>query len=115
MLPNCGAVTAFGFFVVIGYFFWRGTVVTMNAHRLVGLGALLVDAGTPEEFSLSHIMGSVNIPAPDIARRQAEVGPRTGQVVVYARSGFRSARAAQVLRAIGYRSVLSVGAMTRWE
>jgi rhodanese-related sulfurtransferase len=87
----------------------------MKARRLVGKGATLVDAGTREEFSIANIPGSRNIPAPEIARRHAEIGPRTDDVVVYARSAFRSARAAQVLRGIGFRSVLSLGSMGRWS
>jgi rhodanese-related sulfurtransferase len=113
-MPNCGAITALLFLAFIGYQFWRGTVVVSKARRWVGLGALLVDAGTPEEFSLAHIAGAVNIPAPDIARRQAEVGLRTCNVVVYARSRFQSARAAHILRSIGYHSVINVGPMARW-
>lgn len=114
MSPNCGAIAALGLLSLIGYLFWRGTVVVMNARRLVRTGALLLDAGTPVEFSAAHIAGSVNIPAPDVARRQAEIGPWNRAIVVYARSGFASARAAQVLRGIGYHSVTNVGRMSRW-
>src|SRR5581483_2327916 len=96
-----GAGLALGFFFLVGYLFWRGTVVVMKARRLVGTGAHLVDAGTREEFSLAHIPGSRNIPGPEVAQRHAEIGPPTDDVVVYARSAFRSARAAQVLRGIG--------------
>ena len=110
-----GAVCALGFFSLVGYLFWRGTVVVMKARRLVGMGATLVDAGTREEFSIANIAGSKNIPAPEIARRHAEIGLRTDHVVVYARSAFRSARAARVLRGIGFRSVLSLGPMGRWS
>jgi rhodanese-related sulfurtransferase len=113
--PNYGAIAALSLLSMIGYLFWRGTVVVMNARRLVSAGALLLDAGTPVEFSVAHIAGSVNIPTPDVARRQVEIGPWDRVIVVYARSGFRSARAAQALRAIGYHSVLNVGRMSRWE
>jgi rhodanese-related sulfurtransferase len=112
---NYGAVWALGFFALVGYLFWRGTVVPMKARRLVGSGAHLVDAGTREEFSIAHISGSRNIPAPEIARRHAEIGPPTDHVVVYARSTFRSARAARILRGMGFRSVLSLGFMERWS
>jgi phage shock protein E len=114
MLPNCGALVALGFLSLIAYLFWRGTVVAMIARQSVSMGARLVDAGTAEEFDLAHVSGSVNIPAEDIARRQGEIGPRGQEVVIYARSGYRSAWAAHVLRSIGYRSVVNVGPMTRW-
>jgi rhodanese-related sulfurtransferase len=115
MFPNCGALAALGLLSVIGYLFWRGTVVVMNARRLLETGALLLDAGTPAEFSAGHVVGSVNIPAPDVARRQKEIGPLTHPIVVYARSGFQSARTAHALRAIGYHSVTNVGPMSRWD
>jgi rhodanese-related sulfurtransferase len=114
MFPNPGAIYVFGFFALIGYLFWRGTVVVMRARRLVRTGALFVDAGTPAEFLATHIAGSVNIPAAELAQRQGEIGARDREVVVYARSAYRSAQAAQVLRSIGYHSVTNVGPMKRW-
>jgi rhodanese-related sulfurtransferase len=115
MIPNCGALAALGLFTLIAYLFWRGTIVVVNAHELVERGALLLDAGTRLEFTAAHIAGSVNIPARDIAQRQAEIGPRNRSVVVYARSGFRSAQAAQALRGMGYSAVTNAGPMRRWN
>jgi uncharacterized protein (DUF2062 family) len=44
MPATCGAIAALLFLTFIGYFFWRGTVVVMNARRLVDKqGALLVE------------------------------------------------------------------------
>jgi rhodanese-related sulfurtransferase len=115
MIPNSGALAALGLLSIIGYLFWRGTVVVMNARRLVDKGALLLDAGTPAQFSAAHIAGAVNIPSPDVLRRQEEIGPLTQPIVVYARSGFQSARTAQALRSVGYHSVTNVGPMRRWD
>jgi rhodanese-related sulfurtransferase len=115
MNPNLGALVALGVFSLFGYSFWRGTVVLMDARRAVRSGALLIHAGSPEEFHVSHVFGSVNIPASDIARRRGEVGSVTRDIVVYARSGFQSARAAHILRSIGYRSVINAGPMARWD
>jgi len=115
MPATCGAIVALLFLSVIGYFFWRGTVVVMNARHLVDeQGGLLIDVGTPAQFTGAHIAGSVNIPAADVALRQAEIGPVDRPVVVYARSGFQSARAAHVLRSIGYQRVVNVGTIGRW-
>jgi rhodanese-related sulfurtransferase len=115
MLPICGGFVAFGFVSVIAYLFWRGTVVVVNARHLVEGGAVLLYAGTPAEFSAAHVTGSVNIPASDIARRRGEIPDRKRPIVVYARSGFRSARAAHILRSIGYQRVTNVGPMSRWD
>jgi phage shock protein E len=115
MYPNLGAIMALGLVSIIGYLFWRGTVVVMNARRWVDSGALLLDVATPAEFAEAHIVGAVNIPAQAVAGRQAELGPRSRAIVVYARSGFRSAQAAHLLRSIGYHSVKNVGPMRRWD
>jgi rhodanese-related sulfurtransferase len=107
-------MAALGILSLIAYLFWRGTAVIMRAHRLVSTGALLVDAGTPAQYLAAHIVGAVNIPTPDVTRRQAEIGPPSRAVVVYARSAFRSAEAAHGLRSIGYDSVTNAGPMRRW-
>jgi rhodanese-related sulfurtransferase len=115
MPPTCGALVALIFVAIIGYYFWRGTVVVMNARHLVDdQGALLLDVGTPTQFTAAHIAGSVNIPAPVVALRQTEIGSRERPIVVYARSGLQSARATHVLRSIGYQSVTNIGPMRRW-
>jgi rhodanese-related sulfurtransferase len=110
-----GAVVALVFVSLSGYLFWRGTVAVMNARHLVGAGALFVDVGTSEEFLAAHIAGAVNIPSREIARRQEEFGPSHRVIVVYARSGFRSAEAAHLLRSMGHRFVTNVGPMRRWD
>jgi rhodanese-related sulfurtransferase len=114
MFPNSGAVVAVGLLSLTSYLFWRGTVVVMNAHRAVRMGARLIDAGTPEEFLLAHIAGAVNFPRVELERRQDEIGPHGFPLVIYAQSGVQSARAAHVLRSIGYRSVINAGSMARW-
>jgi rhodanese-related sulfurtransferase len=110
-----GAVAAFTFLSIIGYLFWRGTMVVMNARQLVDAGALFVDVGTPKEFLAAHIAGAVNIPSREIERRQEEFGPNSRAIVVYGRSGLGSAGAAYLLRSMGYRFVTNVGPMRRWD
>ncbi|MGD0674101.1 MAG: rhodanese-like domain-containing protein [Polyangiaceae bacterium] len=116
MSPFVLALAASGtFLAIIAYFWWRGTVNVGEAHRRVRGGALLIDVDSPDVFASAHLDGSVNIPVTDMARRQADIGPIDRAIVVYARSGFTSARAAHLLRTIGYHSVLNVGPMKRWS
>jgi rhodanese-related sulfurtransferase len=110
-----GAVAGLILIGIIAYYFWRGTAVVMKARHLVDdEGAFFIDASTRAEFLAAHIAGAVNIPAAEVALRQGEIGPVDHPIVIYARSGFDSARAAHVLRSIGYHSVTNVGPMTRW-
>lgn len=82
-----------------------------SARELVSAGAFLLDVRTPEEFRERHLPDAVNIPLQELASRFGELGAKTRPIVVYCRSGARSAAAATVLRAAGY-EVLDIGAMS---
>lgn len=83
-------------------------------HRqLIEQGALLLDVRTRDEFHEGHVSRAVNIPVQELAQRLGEVGPKTRPVVVYCRSGGRSAAAAQLLTQAGYQ-VKDIGPMTAW-
>lgn len=83
-----------------------------EAHRLVSDGATLLDVRTPAEFSSRHLEGAVNVPVDEVGARLEEI-PRDRPVVVYCRSGARSARAAEELRAAGY-TVHDLGSIDAW-
>ena len=91
----------------------RGDIGDAEAQALVKDGATLLDVRTPSEFSGGHVDGALNIPVDAIADRLDEV-PRDKAVVVYCRSGMRSARAAGILKSEGYERVHNVGAMPSW-
>lgn len=75
---------------------------------------LLIDVRTPQEFADGHIPGAVNIPVDALASRLAEV-PQGQPVVVYCRSGNRSATASQILAGAGYTSIYDMGAIFDWQ
>ena len=83
-----------------------------RARELVAGGAALVDVRSPAEFAGGHIDGAVNIPVGEIGQRLAEVPD--GPVVVYCRSGARSARAASTLVQGGREAVYDLGGMGAW-
>ena len=74
--------------------------------------AVVVDVRTPGEFAEGHLDGAVNIDvqATDFAARAAEL-PVDAPVVVYCRSGNRSAAAVAVLRDLGFTDLTDAGAM----
>jgi rhodanese-related sulfurtransferase len=100
----------------VGYrTFFRGRELPgAEARGLVAAGARLLDVRSPEEFEGGHLPGAVNVPVQELDRRLAEVGATDHDVVVYCRSGHRSARAAQLLRAQGFTKVHDLGAMSAW-
>ena len=91
----------------------RGAV-SARAHALVEQGAALVDVRSPAEFSEGHLPGAVNIPVNEVQNRAGEIGAETRPVVVYCRSGARSARAASVLTRLGYQQVVDLGPKSAW-
>lgn len=84
-----------------------------DAKALVKSGALLVDVRTPEEFASKHLDGAINIPIDDLEARLAEL-PKDKDLVLYCRSGGRSARGKTLLTSNGYKKVHNLGAMSNW-
>lgn len=78
-----------------------------------GQDHLLLDVRTPAEFAEGHIPGAVNISVESLASRLDEV-PQDQTVVVYCRSGNRSATAANILADAGYSSIYDLGGIITW-
>ncbi len=74
---------------------------------------LLIDVRTPEEFASGHIAGAINISVETIADRLNEI-PQGQTLVLYCRSGNRSAQAAQILAEAGYTDIHDLGGINDW-
>jgi rhodanese-related sulfurtransferase len=85
-----------------------------QAKVLVSQGAVLLDVRTPEECAAGKLPKSHNIPLHELPNRLRELPDKQCPIVVYCRSGGRSAQAAQLLQRAGYRQVFDLGAMTNW-
>ena len=108
-------VTLLGVAVGLYFVFGRGREIQgPEARKLVAGGARLLDVRSPGEYAGGHLPGAVNIPVQEIERRLADVGPRDGELVLYCRSGSRSARAAEILRQHGFTKVHNLGPMLAW-
>lgn len=82
---------------------------SMHPDRL-----FVLDVRTPREYAEGHVPGAVNVPQEQLASRLAEV-PKDKDVVIYCRSGRRSALAADVLAANGYSRLSHLeGDMNAW-
>lgn len=76
--------------------------------------ALLVDVREPVEYGWGHVPGAVNIPQADLADRIEEL-PRDRPLLMICQGGFRSLRAAQFLKQVGFDNVASVaGGAAAW-
>ena len=71
-------------------------------------GAFLADVRTPGEFAEGHVKGSVNIPLDKIPAELSKFKNRKN-IIVFCRSGNRSAQAKAVLEQHGFANVINGG------
>lgn len=77
--------------------------------------ALLLDVRTREEHALCAIAGAKLIPLHELAERMPELKDQEQEIIVYCKSGMRSAKACEMLSAAGFRNVHNMaGGITRW-
>lgn len=82
----------------------------MKIKDMLKNGAVVVDVRTPEEFQDEHFPGAINIPVDRILVRKNEI-PMDKPVILYCASGARSAYAAHLLKAEGYKDVVNAGGL----
>ena len=76
---------------------------------------VLLDVRTEAEFNEKRIPGAVLIPDYELTKRaEAELPDKTQVILVYCRSGNRSATAAKALVAMGYNHVYDFGGIIDW-
>lgn len=77
--------------------------------------AILLDVRTQEEYDTQHIEGATLLTDSEIAERAADVLPNKDAVIlVYCRSGRRSAASSQQLAELGYTNVYDFGGIIDW-
>lgn len=72
---------------------------------------VVIDVRTPAEFAAGHIDGAINIPVERIGQDISTIKKlqQGSTILLYCRSGRRSAAAAEVLKKQGYSHVLDGG------
>ncbi len=78
---------------------------------------VILDVRTPAEYAAGHLPGARNVPHTELAARIAELdAARDSDIVVYCRSGNRTAQALTVLQQAGFKRLLHLdGDYTRWS
>jgi len=85
----------------------------MDLHDLINHPeASIVDVRTPGEFNEGHLQGTVNIPLDDVEERLDEFRQFSTPLILCCRSGMRSGRAAEFLKANGLSDVHNGGGWT---
>ena len=82
------------------------------AKEKIRKGARVLDVRTPGEYAAGHYAGATNVPLQELQKRLSDVGPTNQPVVVYCRSGARSAKAKQILLNAGFTDVTNAGGLS---
>ncbi len=94
----------------------EGDVVTVDeAHRkLAAREAVMIDVREADEWRAGHVPGATHLPLGELAARIADI-PRDREVLLFCRSGNRSGKATQFLRAQGFERARNVeGGIIAW-
>ena len=84
----------------------------MNLQEIIkNTNTILVDVRTPSEFMDGSAAGAVNIPL-DVIQGETDSFNGKENIVVFCRSGNRSAQAKQILERLGFKNVINAGT---WE
>lgn len=89
---------------------------TVFEQKMTEEGIQLIDARTPEEFKEKHIANALNanILGENFEQKVASLY-KNKPVMVYCKSGVRSANAAAKLKAMGFTTIIDLdGGITQW-
>lgn len=92
-------------------------VVSQNINctqkeELMNEGAVLIDVRSASEYAEGHLDNSINLTVDTIGVNiEKMVSDKNTKIIVYCRSGNRSATAANTLINLGYKNVYDLGAM----
>lgn len=68
------------------------------------MSRVIIDVREPFEFATGHVKGALNIPPAKLMAGAAKLQdvPKDTEIILYCRTGSRSAVAANILRSLGY-------------
>jgi len=112
--------------VALGVFIAAALTPTAEQYRKIspqeakarmdrGKNVIIVDVRTEAEYNTGHIPGAILIPNESIGQKRPEQLPDLGaEILVYCRSGNRSAQAVKKLVKMGYTNVYDFGGINEW-
>jgi len=92
-------------------------ITAKQAQQMVASDAnsKIVDVRESDEFNQEHIDGAVSVPLSDLVNKSNELLKDKDQnLLLYCRSGRRSALAASLLSSLGYSRIYDFGGMDDW-
>ncbi|MBQ2246737.1 MAG: rhodanese-like domain-containing protein [Selenomonadales bacterium] len=77
--------------------------------------AIVLDVRTEAEYRSGHIKGAVLLPLDRLEAEALAVLPnKEAEILIYCRSGRRSADAGEILGALGYKNIADFGGILLW-
>ena len=93
---------------------WDISATDLRSRLASTSGVLLLDVREPHELAISSLRGAVNIPLGQLAARLSELDSAR-EMVVFCKSGTRSARALELLVSAGFKKVKNLkGGINDW-
>jgi len=95
---------------------WQ-TISAQEAYRMMNEldTYILLDVRTVQEFAESRIAGAILIPDYELKQRaETELPDKNAVILIYCRSGRRSASSAAILAELGYTNVYDFGGIQSW-
>ncbi|MDR3092174.1 MAG: rhodanese-like domain-containing protein [Clostridiales bacterium] len=90
-------------------------ISSARARELMTGDAVILDVRTPAEFEAGHIKNAVNVPQTRLMEEYAEIFPdKEALILIYCRSGKRSAASAKFLAEKGYTNLYDFGGIEDW-
>ncbi|MDD3347991.1 rhodanese-like domain-containing protein [Oscillibacter sp.] len=94
-----------------------GKLTAEEAHTRMQDGAarVILDVRTAEEYAEAHVPGAILLPNEDIGdTRPPQLPVLDTEILIYCRSGNRSAQAAKKLASLGYTNLYDFGGIRDW-
>ena len=112
-------ILLFCFVLLVGCSSKKSTIVNYveAKEKIINNGAILLDVRTQEEYDEKHIDGAILLSLDSIDEDSVSsiVSNKSIPIIVYCRSGNRSAQALEKLTNLGYKEVYDLGAMSNWR
>ena len=119
-------IIAFVMIVGAGYFFQLRSNNDKTPYKIIAYVAavlmkelvfvFVVDVRTPEEYQQGHIENAKLLPLSELEEKASAVIPdKSKKILLYCRSGRRSAVAAELLVNSGYEKVYDFGGINDWK
>lgn len=90
-------------------------ITPQQAQEMMNGEAIILDVRTQTEYDEGHIPNAILLPDTEIAKKAEEILPdKQKTILIYCRSGRRSALAAKDLIALGYSNVYDFGGILDW-